>query len=114
MPDDNDALRHAAPFVVALSESNISVGGATNVMDALLHANSNTRSQLTQQATRYARYVRNNDGKAQRFKPDINELDEQALGFVSLSHFCRWAIGAVRQINRQRARIQQMVSLRPA
>ena len=78
--DDNDALRHAAPFVVALSESNISVGGATNVMDALLHANSNTRSQLTQQATRYARYVRNNDGKAQRFKPDINELDEQALG----------------------------------
>ena len=78
--DDNDALRHAAPFVVALSESNISVGGATNVMDALLHANSNTRSQLTQQATRYARYVQNNDGKAQRFKPDINELDEQALG----------------------------------
>ena len=78
--DDNEALRHAAPFVVALSESNISVGGATNVMDALLHANSNTRSQLTQQATRYARYVQNNDGKAQRFKPDINELDEQALG----------------------------------
>ena len=78
--DDNDALRHAAPFVVALSESNVSVGGATNVMDALLHANSNTRSQLTQQATRYARYVQNNDGKAQRFKPDINELDEQALG----------------------------------
>ncbi len=78
--DINDALRHAAPFVVALSESNISVGGATNVMDALLHANSNTRSQLTQQATRYARYVQNNDGKAQRFKPDINELDEQALG----------------------------------
>ncbi|MCH2255234.1 MAG: ATP-dependent helicase HrpB [Alteromonas sp.] len=77
---DNDALRHAAPFVVALSESNISVGGAMNVMDALLHANSNTRSQLTQQATRYARYVQNNDGKAQRFKPDINELDEQALG----------------------------------
>ena len=78
--DDNEALRHAAPFVVALSESNISVGGATNVMDALLHANSNTRSQLTQQATRYARYVQNNEGKAQRFKPDINELDEQALG----------------------------------
>ncbi len=78
--DDNDALRHAAPFVVALSESNISVGGATNVMDALLHASSNTRSQLTQQATRYARYVQNNEGKAQRFKPDINELDEQALG----------------------------------
>ena len=79
-PPENDALRYAAPFVVALSESNISVGGATNVMDALLHANSNTRSQLTQQATRYARYVQNNDGKAQRFKPDINELDEQALG----------------------------------
>ncbi|MEC9169493.1 MAG: ATP-dependent helicase HrpB [Pseudomonadota bacterium] len=78
--DINDALRHAAPFVVALSESNISVGGATNVMDALLHANSNTRSQLTQQAIRYARYVQNNGGKAQRFKPDINELDEQALG----------------------------------
>lgn len=78
--DDIDALRHAAPFVVALSESNISVGGATNVMDALLHASSNTRSQLTQQATRYARYVQNNEGKAQRFKPDINELDEQALG----------------------------------
>ena len=49
-------------------------------MDALLHANSNTRSQLTQQATRYARYVQNNDGKAQRLKLDINELDEQALG----------------------------------
>ena len=79
-PSENEALRQAAPFVVALSESNISVGGATNVMDALLHANSNTRSQLTQQATRYARYVQNNDGKAQRFKPDINELDEQALG----------------------------------
>lgn len=78
--DENDALRHAAPFVVALSESNISVGGATNVMDALLNANSSTRSQLTQQATRYARYVQNNDGKAQRFKPDINELDEHALG----------------------------------
>ena len=78
--DDNEALRHAAPFVVSLGESNISVGGAKNVMDALLHANSNTRSQLTQQATRYARYVQNNDGKAQRFKPDINELDEQALG----------------------------------
>lgn len=78
--DINDALRHAAPFVVALSESNISAGGAPNVMDALLHANGNTRSQLTQQASRYARYVQNNDGKAQRFKPDINELDEQALG----------------------------------
>ena len=65
---------------MALSESNISVGGATNVMDALLHANSNTRSQLIQQASRYARYVQNNDGKAQRFKPDINELDEHALG----------------------------------
>ena len=78
--DENDALRHAAPFVVALSESNISVGGATNVMDALLNANSSTRSQLIQQASRYARYVQNNDGKAQRFKPDINELDEQALG----------------------------------
>lgn len=78
--DINAALRHAAPFVVAVSESNISVGGATNVMDVLLHANSNTRSQLTQQAIRYARYVQNNDGKAQRFKPDINELDEQALG----------------------------------
>ncbi len=79
-PPENDALRYAAPFVVALSESNISVGGATNVMDALLHANSNTRSQLIQQASRYARYVQNNDGKAQRFKPDINELDEHALG----------------------------------
>ena len=78
--DENDALRHAAPFVVALSESNISVGGATNVMDALLNANSSTRSQLIQQASRYARYVQNNDGKAQRFKPDINELDEHALG----------------------------------
>ena len=78
--DDNDALRHAAPFVVALGERNISVGGAKNVVDALLNANSNTRSQLIQQATRYARYVQNNDGKAQRFKPDINELDEQALG----------------------------------
>ena len=77
---ENDALRYAAPFVVALSESNISVSGATNVMEALLHANSNTRSQLTQQATRYARYVQNNDGKAQRLKLDINELDEQALG----------------------------------
>ena len=82
---DNDALRHAAPFVVALSESNISVGGAMNVMDALLHANSNTRSQLTQQATRYARYVQNNDGKAQRFKPDINELDEHCLLYTSPS-----------------------------
>ncbi len=78
--DENDALRHAAPFVVALSESNISVGGATNVMDALLNANSSTRSQLTQQATRYARYVQNNDGKEQRFKLDINGLDEHALG----------------------------------
>ncbi len=78
--DVNDALCHAAPFVVALSESNISVGGATNVMDALLNANSSTRSQLIQQASRYARYVQNNDGKAQRFKPDINELDEHALG----------------------------------
>lgn len=78
--DVNDALCHAAPFVVALSESNISVGGATNVMDALLNANSSTRSQLTQQATRYARYVQNNDGKEQRFKLDINGLDEHALG----------------------------------
>ena len=78
--DVNDALCHAAPFVVALSESNISVGGATNVMDALLNANSSTRSQLTQQAARYARYVQNNDGKEQRFKLDINGLDEHALG----------------------------------
>ena len=78
--DENDALRHAAPFVVALSESNISVGGATNVTDALLNANSSTRSQLIQQASRYARYVQNNDGKEQRFKPDINGLDEHALG----------------------------------
>jgi len=78
--DENDALRHAAPFVVALSESSISVGGATNVMDALLNANSSTRSQLIQQASRYARYVQNNDGKEQRFKPDINGLDEHALG----------------------------------
>ena len=77
--DKNAALRFAAPFVVALSESNISVGGTTNVIDALLLANSNTRSQLIQQAARYARYVQNNDGKAQR-NPDINELDEQALG----------------------------------
>ena len=78
--DENDALRHAAPFVVALSESNISVGGATNAMDALLNENSSTRSQLIQQASRYARYVQNNDGKEQRFKPDINGLDEHALG----------------------------------
>nr|WP_256253867.1 ATP-dependent helicase HrpB [Alteromonas sp. V450] len=77
--DKNDALRFAAPFVVALSEGNISVGGTTNVIDALLLANSITRSQLIQQAARYARYVQNNDGKAQR-NPDINELDEQALG----------------------------------
>jgi ATP-dependent helicase HrpB len=79
-PSENDALRYAAPFVVALSESNVSVGGTTNVMEALLNANSNTRSQLTQQASRYARYVQDNDGKAQRLKLDINELDEQALG----------------------------------
>jgi len=49
-------------------------------MDALLNENSSTRSQLIQQASRYARYVQNNDGKEQRFKPDINGLDEHALG----------------------------------
>nr|WP_278385957.1 ATP-dependent helicase C-terminal domain-containing protein [Alteromonas mediterranea] len=78
--DENSALRFAAPFVVAISESNINVSGATNVMDALIHANSSTRNQLIQQASRYARYVQSEKGKAQTFKPDINALDERALG----------------------------------
>ena len=78
--NENSALRFAAPFVVAISESNINVNGATNVMDALLHANSSTRNQLIQQASRYARYVQSGKGKAQNFKPDINALDECALG----------------------------------
>ncbi len=78
--DENNALRYAAPFVVALSESNISVGGATNAMEALLQANSNICSQLIQQASRYARYVQNKDAKTQIPKLDINALDEQAFG----------------------------------
>ncbi|MBT3135759.1 DEAD/DEAH box helicase [Alteromonas sp. ALT199] len=78
--DENSALRYAAPFVVAMSESNINVSGATNVMDALLHVNSSTRSQLLKQASRYARYVQSDNGKAQNVKPDINALDERALG----------------------------------
>lgn len=76
--DENNALRHAAVFVVALSESNVSASGSATVMDTLLHASGHVRSQLLQQATRYLRYVNNSDTPIRH--PDVHALDERALG----------------------------------
>jgi len=78
--EENNALKQAAIFVVALSESNISTSGSTDVMDTLLHASGNTRSQLLHQASRYLRYVYNEDTDIQVRNADANLLDEHALG----------------------------------
>tara|TARA_Y100000588_G_scaffold349880_1_gene400592 strand:+ start:15120 stop:17804 length:2685 start_codon:yes stop_codon:yes gene_type:complete len=79
-PKENNALKHAAVFVVALSESNMSASGATSVVDALLQVSGNARNQLIQQASRYVRYVTSSTEREQSFEADINALEEWALG----------------------------------
>lgn len=78
--EENNALKQAAIFVVALSESNISTSGSARVIDTLLHASGNTRSQLLHQASRYLQYVNSEDTDIQVRSADVNLLDERALG----------------------------------
>jgi ATP-dependent helicase HrpB len=67
-------LKCAAPIVVALAEN---LGGQftqTYVIDALLNLDGQTRKQLHQQASKYAKYVGVNQNDL-----DINGIDEDAL-----------------------------------
>ena len=83
-------LKCAAPFVVALAEN---LGGQfeqTYVIDALLNLDGQTRKQLHQQASRYAKYVGLNANEL-----DMHGLEEEALAlciaiaFPERVAFCR-------------------------
>lgn len=71
----NKAMLLAAPFVVALSESAGQFSQAGTVIDAVLQANGKERSQLLQQAKRYARFVGISETEL-----ELSGLDEDALG----------------------------------
>ncbi len=111
--NENDALRYAAPFVVALSESNMSVSDAAHVMEALLQADAKTRSQLKKQASRYARYVFDADKKHSAFKAELHLLDEQALGLCIAIAF-PMQVGFRRNSSSNQARSQSATKGRSA
>jgi ATP-dependent helicase HrpB len=71
----NHLLKHAAPFVVALSENSSGLPQQGDVLTALKEASANVRHQLIKQAKRYAKYVGLDVSQL-----DINALEGDALG----------------------------------
>lgn len=93
----NVLLKHAAPFVVALSENSAGLAQHSDLHDALLSASSNTRSQLLNQAKRYAKYV-----GIEASQLTIEALDSDALGLCIAIAF-PLQVGYLRSANYGRA-----------